>query len=90
MYSFWIPEASLFLHPADEDNWNDLLRNGFTYGGGTAQSEDFFKAVDRRIERTLMRTVSNFYFIVACTRKSCSVNYLFTIPLLLGLSQIRV
>ncbi|XP_024360064.1 uncharacterized protein [Physcomitrium patens] len=45
----------------DEDKWNDLLRNGFTYGGGEVPSEDFFKAVDRRIERTLMRTENGSY-----------------------------
>lgn len=49
----------IFFRSADEDKWNDLLRDGLTYGGGTVLSEDFFKAVDRRIERTLMRTVSN-------------------------------
>lgn len=53
------------LQPADEDKWNDLLRNGLTYGGGSVQSEDFFKAIARRIERTLMRTVRNFFFIYA-------------------------
>ncbi|KAG0565243.1 hypothetical protein M758_8G170400 [Ceratodon purpureus] len=46
---------------ADEDKWNGLLRNGLTYGGGIVQSEDFFKAVDRRIERTLMRTENGSY-----------------------------
>lgn len=46
---------------ADEDKWNDLLRDGLTYGGGTVLSEDFFKAVERRIERTLMRTENGSY-----------------------------
>lgn len=46
---------------ADEDKWNDLLRNGLTYGGGVVRSQDFFKAVDRRIERTLMRTENGSY-----------------------------
>lgn len=60
MCRFRIPETlRYFFRSADEDKWNDLLRNGLTYGGGTVQSEDFFKAVDKRIERTLMRTVSN-------------------------------
>lgn len=53
-------------HSADEDKWNDLLRNGLAYGGGPVQSEEFFKAVDRRIERTLMRTVSKLHFVY-CT-----------------------
>lgn len=46
---------------ADEDKWNDLLRSGFIYSGDTVQSEDFFIAVDRRIERTLMRTENGSY-----------------------------
>ncbi|KAG0600166.1 hypothetical protein M758_11G011900 [Ceratodon purpureus] len=46
---------------ADEDKWNDLLRKGLTYGGGSVQSEDFFKAIDRRVERTLMRTENGSY-----------------------------
>lgn len=41
------------------------MRSGLTHGGGSVQSGDFFKAIDRRIERTLMRTVST------CTHSSC-------------------
>ena len=66
-----------FLHPADEDKWNDILRNGLTYGGGSVQAEDFFKAIDRRIERTLMRTVSTFFVTSICTRSSRYVDNLF-------------
>jgi hypothetical protein len=48
----------LFLRPADEGEWNDLLRSGLNYGGGAVTSEELLKAIEGRIERTLMRTVS--------------------------------
>lgn len=69
-----------FLHPADEDERNDLLKIGLIYGGGTVLSDFFFKAVDRRIERTLIRTLSYPYYIeLTYAFSSCYVNLPFTL-----------
>ena len=54
----------MFLRLADEGEWNDLLRSGLNYGGGAVTSEELFKAIERRIERTVMRTVSHSIVIL--------------------------
>lgn len=45
----------------NEEDWNALLINGLTYGGGTITLEDLNNVIQKRIERTLMRTVSGSY-----------------------------
>nr|ABK27019.1 unknown [Picea sitchensis] len=45
----------------DEEGWNELLINGLTYGGGEITLEDLNDVIQKRIERTLMRTVSGSY-----------------------------
>ncbi|KAL2622573.1 hypothetical protein R1flu_002778 [Riccia fluitans] len=46
---------------ADEEDWNELLRAGLVFGGGSVQPEEFYKVIDKRVERTLMRTESGSY-----------------------------
>lgn len=45
----------------DEEDWNGLLITGLTYGGGTVTDEELNDVIQKRIERTLMRTVSGSY-----------------------------
>jgi hypothetical protein len=46
---------------ADEEDWDNVLRTGLDLGGGPVQSQELFKALQRRVERTLMRTVSSHH-----------------------------
>lgn len=52
----------LFLSIGDEESWNDIIRNGLAFGGGSVESSDFARVVDKRVERTLMRTVNVFSY----------------------------
>ncbi|CAM6018660.1 unnamed protein product [Sphagnum balticum] len=46
---------------ADEEDWDNVLRTGLDLGGGPVQSQELFKALQRRVERTLMRTENGSY-----------------------------
>lgn len=43
---------------APEAEWNKLLINGLTVGKGDISPEELYAVVKKRIERTLIRTVS--------------------------------
>ncbi|OAE22057.1 hypothetical protein AXG93_3719s1370 [Marchantia polymorpha subsp. ruderalis] len=49
------------LIAGDEENWNELLRAGLVFGGGSVESNDLFRVVEKRVERTLMRTENGSY-----------------------------
>jgi hypothetical protein len=46
---------------SDEEDWDNVLRTGLDLGGGPVQSQELFKALQRRVERTLMRTENGSY-----------------------------
>lgn len=43
---------------APEEEWNKLLINGMTVGKGDVSPEELYAVIKKRIERTLIRTVS--------------------------------
>lgn len=45
---------------APEEEWNKLLLDGMTVGKGDVSPEDLYAVIKKRIERTLIRTVSPF------------------------------
>lgn len=44
---------------APEQEWNKLLIDGLAVGKGEISPEDFYAVIKKRIERTLIRTVSH-------------------------------
>ncbi|KAG9441772.1 hypothetical protein H6P81_017626 [Aristolochia fimbriata] len=49
------------LIKAPEDQWNKLLMDGLSVGGGEVSPEEFYAVVKKRIERTLIRTEGGSY-----------------------------
>ncbi|CAM6126851.1 unnamed protein product [Calypogeia fissa] len=49
------------LISGDIENWNELLRSGLVFGSGSVESSEFSRAVEKRVERTLMRTEAGSY-----------------------------
>lgn len=47
-----------FMAAAPEEEWTKLLINGMTVGKGDVSPEEFYAVIKKRIERTLIRTVS--------------------------------
>lgn len=47
-----------FMTAAPEEEWTKLLINGMTVGKGDVSPEEFYAVIKKRIERTLIRTVS--------------------------------
>eukprot|EP00850_Spirogloea_muscicola_P021259 SM000242S08495 [mRNA] locus=s242:140464:143650:- [translate_table: standard] len=59
-----VDQAELLLErvmTADEEQWADLLREGLAITGGAVDYADLLQAVERRVERCLMRTESGSY-----------------------------
>ena len=58
---------------APEKEWNKLLINGMTVGKGDVSPEEFYAVIKKRIERTLIRTVSIHWtqVITVSTLESC-------------------
>lgn len=48
----------LLLYVAPEQEWNKLLLNGLTIGKGKVAPEELYAVINKRMERTLIRTVS--------------------------------
>ena len=62
-----------FMAAAPEKEWNKLLINGMTVGKGDVSPEEFYAVIKKRIERTLIRTVSIHWtqVITVSTLESC-------------------
>ncbi|CAN6475801.1 unnamed protein product [Victoria cruziana] len=59
-----IQKAEAFLEAvikAPEKDWNKLLLDGLQVGKGDVPSEDFYAVINKRIERTLIRTEGGSY-----------------------------
>lgn len=46
-----------YFDAAPEEEWNRLLLDGMTVGKGEISPEELYSVVNKRIERTLIRTV---------------------------------
>lgn len=49
---------------APEEQWNTILIKGLTVGGGDVSPEELYAVVNKRVERTLIRTVRQSHAIV--------------------------
>lgn len=50
------------MSTAPEEEWNNLLLEGITVGKGEVVAEELYGVIKKRIERTLIRTVSSVVF----------------------------
>eukprot|EP00252_Welwitschia_mirabilis_P020976 TRINITY_DN5259_c0_g1_i1.p1 TRINITY_DN5259_c0_g1~~TRINITY_DN5259_c0_g1_i1.p1 ORF type:complete len:330 (-),score=83.28 TRINITY_DN5259_c0_g1_i1:357-1346(-) len=60
-YASKILSRRSYVMKANEEEWNELLINGLIYGGGKITIEEFDAIVNKRVERTLIRTVNGSY-----------------------------
>lgn len=59
---------------APEEEWNKLLINGMTVGKGDVSPEVFYAVIKKRIERTLIRTVSMSQIqVIAVSASKCCI-----------------
>lgn len=80
-----------YLYAAPEHEWNKLLLNGLTIGKGKVAPEELYAVINKRMERTLIRTVSTPLDLwpFPVSKNSFSWDYVFAFFLFFTLAYIR-
>ncbi|XP_057502804.1 uncharacterized protein LOC130786529 isoform X3 [Actinidia eriantha] len=61
LYASRVLSKRSYAKKAPEEGWNKLLIDGLTVGKGEISPEEFYAAIKKRIERTLIRTEGGSY-----------------------------